>query len=91
MQKTPRFSLVGAALLIFMSFVVLPGCTRHPSEEEMAQLNALKSEVTSLQNEISSKQQEKAALQREIAVKDGKLQQCAKDKEIVQQRLKDWK
>ncbi|PIU45799.1 MAG: hypothetical protein COS95_01835 [Ignavibacteriales bacterium CG07_land_8_20_14_0_80_59_12] len=91
MRQGIRFGSLAASLVIFASLVVLPGCTRHPSEEEMTQLNSLKAEVTSLQNQISSKQQEKASLQSQISDKDSKLQQCATDKELVQQRLQNWK
>jgi len=45
-------------------------CSSGPSEEELAQLDALKAEVASLQKEVASKQTIKADLQKQIADKE---------------------
>ncbi len=45
-------------------------CSSGPSEEELAQLDALKAEVASLQKEVASKQTMKADLQKQIADKE---------------------
>ncbi len=76
--------------LLTASFV-FSGCTSRASEEEMKQLSDLKAEVASLNKDISQKERDKAALEREVAEKDGKLQQCNKDKELVKTRLQNWK
>ena len=67
---------------------VLAGCSSKPSAEELQQLEALKAEVASLENRLSTLESEKASLTRAIAEKDAKLDQCAKDKALVEQRLK---
>ena len=57
------------------------------SEEEMAQLNALRSEVSSLESEINQLKSEKTKLEREIAEQTAKLEQCAKDKTEAEANL----
>jgi len=57
----------------------------------MKALSDMKAEVASLNKEVNQKERDKAALDREVAEKDGKLQQCAKDKEAVKTRLQNWK
>jgi len=76
--------------LLTASFV-LSGCTSRASEEEMKQLSDLQAEVASLNKDISQKERDKAALEREVAEKDGKLQQCSKDRDLVKSRLQNWK
>ncbi|MBL1212092.1 MAG: hypothetical protein HND52_01930 [Ignavibacteriae bacterium] len=57
------------------------------SDEEMAQLNALRSEVSSLESEINQLKSEKTKLDREIAEQNAKLEQCARDKAEAQKNL----
>jgi len=76
----------GVALL-FSGSMVLVGCTSHPDEAEMKQLNDLKAEVASLQKEIAAKEQQKAALDKEVAEKNAKMKKCADDQAVVKQRL----
>lgn len=58
------------------------------SEEQMAELEALKQEVKSLEKEVNSLKSEKTKLSREIAEKQAKLDQCAKDKAATKENLK---
>jgi hypothetical protein len=87
MKKPFALIIIGSAIAAG-SFV---GCSSKPSDEELQQLNDLKAQVTSLQNEITARESEKANLLKSVAEKDAQLVQCAKDKEAVQQRLKDVK
>jgi septal ring factor EnvC (AmiA/AmiB activator) len=50
------------------------------SEAQMEELRGLRSEVSSLEAEAKSLKDERAKLEREIADKNAKLQQCAKNK-----------
>jgi septal ring factor EnvC (AmiA/AmiB activator) len=84
MRKPFAFILIGCAMMAF-SFV---GCSNKPSEEEMKQLNDLKAEVSSLEKTIAARESDKAALQKSIKDKDDQLNQCTKDKDALQQRLK---
>jgi septal ring factor EnvC (AmiA/AmiB activator) len=61
----------------------LVGCSSNATEEQMRQLNDLKTEVSSLEQQVSAKEKEKADLEKVVAEKNGKLQQCQADKEAV--------
>ena len=83
MKKTLAISLVGSLVMA----IAMTGCGSKPSADELKQLDDLKAEVTSLEKEIASKESEKAQLQRAMTEKDAQLTQCAKDREVLQQRL----
>ena len=67
--------------------VLFSGCSSSPSEEELKQLNDLKSDVSSLDKQVNDKKREKANLEKQIAEKNGKLQQCQSDQEAVKKGL----
>jgi septal ring factor EnvC (AmiA/AmiB activator) len=71
--------------------IFLGGCTRHPSEEEMRQLNDLKAEVASLEKQVGEREAAKANLQKQIAAKEDRLKWCASEQDAVKQRLQNWK
>jgi outer membrane murein-binding lipoprotein Lpp len=71
------------AALIGIGAVIAGGCSNSPSDEEMKQLNDLKSQVSSLEKQVSDKQQSKASLEKQLAEKNGKLKQCQDDQEAV--------
>lgn len=91
MRKLLNLSTTLLVVGMLAGSLLLSGCTSRASEEEMKQLSDTKAEVASLNKEVSQKERDKAALDREVAEKDGKLQQCAKDKETVKARLQNWK
>ncbi|MGH2566933.1 MAG: hypothetical protein ACRDGA_01220 [Bacteroidota bacterium] len=84
MKKSFGLMLVAASLMA----VLVTGCSSKPSAEEMQQLEALKAEVASLEKQVSALESEKASLTKAVAEKDAKIEQCAKDKALVEQRLK---
>jgi chromosome segregation ATPase len=57
------------------------------SEEEFAELHALRNEVSALGTEVNSLKSEKTKLEREIAEMEAKLAQCARDKEETTKNL----
>ena len=57
------------------------------SEAQLAELNNLRSEVSSLNSEAESLKEQRSTLEREIAEKNAKLQQCEKDKEETRANL----
>jgi len=87
--KKVTFPLIIAALVA--GSVFLGGCTRHPSEEEMRQLNDLKAEVASLEKQVSEREGAKASLQKQIAAKEDRMKWCAGEQDAVKQRLQNWK
>jgi outer membrane murein-binding lipoprotein Lpp len=91
MQKMKRLAFPILAAAILASSAILGGCTRHPSDEEMKQLNDLKAEVAALEKQVSEREGTKANLEKQVAAKNDKLKWCADEKEIVKQRVADWK
>ena len=87
--KKVTFPLIIAALVAGSIF--LGGCTRHPSEEEMRQLNDLKAEVASLEKQVGEREGAKASLQKQIAAKEDRMKWCAGEQDAVKQRLQNWK
>lgn len=83
MNKTSVFlavSLIAGAL-------ALTGCSNNASEEEMAQLKSLQSEISSLEQQVNARQQEKDGLQKQIADRDAKLKQCQADQDEAKRVL----
>ena len=87
MTKIKKLTTTTLAVVFLAGSMGLAGCGG-VSEEEMAQLNALRSEVSSLGTEVNSLKSEKTKLEREIAEMEAKLEQCAKDKEATTKNLK---
>lgn len=77
---------VSAVCLLAVALLIV-GCARTPTEEEMRQLNDLKAEVASLERQVRDKQSEKADIERMIADKNKKLSECRDDQEAVKKAL----
>lgn len=76
-----------AAILSFgVAALLLNGCGG-VSEAQMEELNNLRAEVSSLESQSTSLKDERTRLERDIADKNAKLQQCAKDKEETRANL----
>lgn len=73
-------------VLLLVGVISFTGCSGI-SEEQVAELEALRSEVKALDKEVNSLKSEKAALEREIAEKNAKLDDCAKLKAETQKNL----
>jgi len=67
--------------------LALSGCSSSPSDEEIRQLNDLKSQASQLQGKLTQMQRDKANMEKLIAEKNGKLQQCQSDQEVVKKAL----
>lgn len=57
------------------------------TEEQLAQLQQLKNEVSSLDKQVNSLKEQRARLEKEIADKNKKLEECAKVKQETQANL----
>ncbi len=79
MLKAKKAFTTAIAAIMLTGMVSFVGCGG-VSEEDMANLNALRSEVKSLEKEVNSLKSEKTKLEREIAEQNAKLEQCAKEK-----------
>jgi len=80
--------VINSALVVVLvaGIIGFTGCSG-VSEEQMAELEALRSEVKALEKEVGSLKTEKAAIEREIAEKNAKLDQCAKEKAETKKNL----
>jgi len=79
MTKMKKYLSRGLMLALFVGMLGITACSG-VSEQEMAELEALRSEVNALEREVNSLKSEKAAIEREIAEKNAKLDECAKAK-----------
>lgn len=76
-------ALAGVLIIGAIGFTACSGV----SEEQMAELEALRSEVKALDKEVNGLKVEKAAIEREIAEKNSKLDQCNKEKSETKKNL----
>ncbi len=87
MKEFKKLLSTALAVLMFAGMMSFTACSG-VSEEQMAELNALRSEVKSLEKEVNSLKSEKTKLEREIAEQNAKLDQCSKDKAETESNLK---
>ena len=86
MKKMKRIFSTGLIIALFAGMLSITGCNG-VSDEEMAELEALRSETKALEKEVNSLKSEKAALEKEIAEKNAKLDECAKLKAETKKNL----
>jgi outer membrane murein-binding lipoprotein Lpp len=90
-MKKLRNSVVlvcAAAILAGSAFV--SGCTSYATPEQLARISELEREISAIESAIQTKQSQIGTLDRQISAQEAKLEQCAKDKELVKQRLANW-
>ncbi len=87
MSKSKKLLRIGLVAIFLTSGVGLTGCGG-VSEEEMAQLEALKAEVSALENEVTDLKSEKSKLERDIAERKAALEKCNQNKEQLKENLK---
>jgi septal ring factor EnvC (AmiA/AmiB activator) len=80
--------ITNTALVVVLvaGIIGFSGCSG-VSEEQLAELDALRSEVRALEREVGSLKSEKAALEKDIAEKNARLDQCAKEKSETKKNL----
>jgi hypothetical protein len=71
----------------FISTFGLIGCSSKPTQDELSQLDNVRSEISSLQQRKSIFEQERATFSQSIAVKEAQLTQCQNDKTAVKEKL----
>ena len=86
MTKMKRIFGTGLIVALFVGMLAVTGCSGI-SEEQVTELEALRSEVKALEKEVNSLKSEKAALEKEIAEKNAKLDECAKQKAETKKNL----
>jgi len=82
------------AVVLFAALIgagaVFAGCTSYATPEQLARISELEREINALQSAIQTKQSQLSTIDRQISAQEAKLDQCAKDKELVKQRLANW-
>ena len=80
--------ITNTALVVVLvaGIIGFSGCSG-VSEEQLAELDALRSEVRALEREVGSLKSEKAAIEKDIAEKNARLDQCAKEKSETKKNL----
>jgi hypothetical protein len=63
------------------------GCSSKPTQEELSQLDNVRSEISSLQQRKSILEQQRATFTQSIAAKEAQLTQCQNDKAAVKEKL----
>ncbi len=76
--------------LVLSSGAIISGCSSSATPEQLQRISELKREISSLESAIQTKQNQIGQLDRQISAMDAKLTQCAKDKDLVRQRLANW-
>lgn len=82
-----KYVKIAVTVVLFAGATALISGCGGVSDEEMAQLNSLKSDVSSLQSQTDQLKDQKSQLQKDIADMNAKLQQCNKDKEETKANL----
>ena len=80
-----RISMI-LAVGIITTFGFL-GCSSKPTQDELSQLDNVRSEISSLEQRKSSLEQERATLTQSIAAKEAQLKTCQNDKAAVKEKL----
>ncbi len=91
MKKLRSQVVLLLAIAAFAGGIMLSGCTSYATQEQLDRIRQLEREISSLESSIQNKQSQIGSVDRQISATEAKLDQCAKDKELVKQRLSNWK
>lgn len=86
MVKVKKLAGPAFAAIALAGLLTFTGCSG-VSEEQLAELDALRSEVKALDKEVGSLRAEKADLEKQIQERNAKLEQIEKDKAETQKNL----
>jgi chromosome segregation ATPase len=91
MKQLRKTTLLVIATAIIGIGALTSGCTSYATPEQLARISELEREIGALESAIQTKQSQIGNLDRQISAQEAKLNQCAKDKDLVRQRLANWK
>ncbi|MDH7515065.1 MAG: hypothetical protein QHI48_04205 [Bacteroidota bacterium] len=91
MTQFRRYAVLFMAIVTLGGAAMISGCTSYATQEQLDRIRQLEREISSLEASIQNKQSQIGSLDRQISATDAKLDQCAKDKQLVKQRLANWK
>jgi outer membrane murein-binding lipoprotein Lpp len=88
-MKLLKIAAKSAVISVFaVSTILLSGCGG-VSQAQMEELRNLRAEVNALESEANALREERSRLERDIADRNAKLQQCARDKEETRANLEN--
>lgn len=90
MQNLRNSVTVALFAVLIGAGALFSGCTSYATPEQLARIAELEREINSLQAAIQTKQSQLSTIDRQVSAQEAKLDQCAKDKELVKQRLANW-
>ena len=87
-----RWKKVTQGVLVFFSLSALSlpffsGCARHPSKEELTQLDQAREAAMAVEKKLSTKKQEKAQVEAKLAAKKAELEKAKATKAATEANL----
>ncbi len=89
LPKLRRLSAVGLAV-VALSFPVLGGCARRPSQQEISLLEEQRMAAEAAEMKVAELQSEKATLEQEIAEKQATKRALEEKLETVRNAVANW-
>jgi uncharacterized protein (DUF3084 family) len=86
MKSIHQLSLIVAAA----ASMALVSCSSKITDEQMAELQNLKTQEASLRQQVAAKESEKSRLQSEVNARRGDLDKCTSDRQFVEGKLATW-
>jgi hypothetical protein len=86
-KRLCRFTVLSLLMLAFMAGTLLTGCARHPSPEELNQLEMTKQAALAAEGEAEAKKQERMEWEAKLQEKQKELQQAEEDLQAVQEAM----
>jgi hypothetical protein len=86
-KRLCRFTVLSFLTLAFLAGTLLTGCARHPSPEELNQLEMTKQAALAAEEEAEAKRQEMMEWEAKLKEKQAELEQAEEDLEAVQEAM----
>ncbi|MFH1006453.1 MAG: hypothetical protein V1800_02970 [Candidatus Latescibacterota bacterium] len=85
--KMVRHTFVLALIFSMLMLPMLTGCTKHPSTEELGQLDEARLSAEAAEKMVQEKKAEKAQLQQELARKQAELKALQEKRDAVKSKV----
>jgi|GEM_PF-1187765 len=86
-KRLCRFTVLSFLMLALLAGTLLTGCARHPSPEELNQLEMTKQAALAAEEEAEAKKQERMEWEAKLKEKQQELQQAEDDLKAVQDAM----
>jgi septal ring factor EnvC (AmiA/AmiB activator) len=90
-KKLCRFTILSLLIFAFLVGTLLTGCARHPSPEELNQLEQTKAAALAAEEEAEAKAQERMEWEQKLKQKQEELNQAEEDLKAVQEAVAEKK